>query len=118
MNCKISLNNINMDKEKEINRIITKINELTNESILDLSIRINYIIENNIIDENYIGNTFDYLLSLVFAEELEIKKLYIKLIEYSFKINKGLAYDYIKMYEGNFENEIFDNKVKKIGNKF
>ena len=87
--------------DKLINDLKEPMAELNNMQLTQLNFLrddVNYIINNNIIDEKKIEKTFDMLVDLLYWFGEEIEDLYFKLVNYSKKVNIYIANDYEKIY--------------------
>lgn len=69
------------------------------KELFNLSTLIDKIIENNIQNERTISEVFDSILSIVFIDDEEKRKIFHKLSNYCRKFNKELADDYDEILE-------------------
>ena len=97
------------DLKNEIDNIIS----IQKIIVLDISKKIDYIILNKIVNDNYIEKIFDELLNLFPTDD--IIKLYKRLAIYYYKFNSELVCDYISYYNEMYleDNEIDIKKLVK-----
>ena len=90
---------------KELKDMIIYVAELNKKELIKYTKIVNEIIESNITDEDIISRVFDQLLSLVFVDELLLKELYYKLLNYTKVFNEELSTDYEEIYKEQYEEE-------------
>lgn len=114
-----------MESDNNLDELVSKIvSDITpqikylltiqNKVIEDLELRINYIIDNHIIDIHYIESTLDKLLNLIQTDKTVL--LYKKLCHYYYFINKEHALEYVQFYLEMYPEEK-ENIKKKINKK-
>lgn len=75
------------------------INQTINDQeilVINLKIKINYIIDNKIINDQLLEGILEQLLNLFQTDE--VFKLFTKLCKYYYKYNQDLINDYIAIY--------------------
>lgn len=97
-------------KIEEIKILIDEISELQKDTVKDLEIEINYIINKRIIDDNRVANVFDSLLNLLQTDEVLI--LFKKLGRYYYYVNPYLVCDYVNFYKEMYLDN--DDKILKL----
>lgn len=86
-------------------KLIDEAISIQNIQYFELSNNVNYIINNNICNENQIEHTLDLIMDLIFIDSRD--KLFAKLLKYYYKINPISTKDYLELY-----NEYNDKKLK------
>ena len=86
------------DKFNEIKDVVMMISTMNDMELDDIEDLIDEVIINKVEDEDTISHVFDRLLSLVFVDEMRLKTLYYKLLDYTKMINKELSEDYLNIY--------------------
>ena len=81
----------------DIKCLIDNINSLQQIAIKEIESKINYIIDNKIVDDNLVEKIFEELLNLLQTDE--VTNLYKKLCFYYYNINTYLVNDYIEYYK-------------------
>ena len=89
-----AINKIIKDLEEPI-KILNKINL---ERLKNIKRNINYIINNNIVDEKIIESVFDNLLDLIYFYGEELNQIYFDFLNYYECINKEACNEYKKLY--------------------
>ena len=94
-----------MENEKELNNAFKTLIKLSDKEIEEVKNIIDEIIKCRIQDEEIISHLFDRILSIVFIEDDEKRKIFYKLSSYTRKFNEKLSDDYDEILEEELNNE-------------
>lgn len=87
--------------------IVNKLKALSEVEFNNLIEIVNNIVDNNITDEWLIEHTLDRSLNLYYIDEIQLRVIYMKLINYYHRINPDASDDYLMYY---FEDFKLDNE--------
>ena len=84
---------------QEIKKLINDLIEISSKQLDILSDEVEEIIKYHVTSEYTISKLFDSILSLLFADDEEVKSLFYKLLNYFYTFNNDLASDYENIYK-------------------
>ena len=92
-----------MNNKESLTIMINKLRELSEIEFNSLIEIVNNIVDSNIKDEWLIEHTLDRLLNIYFIDELRLRVIYMKLINYYHRINPDASDDYLMYYFEDFK---------------
>ncbi|MBQ8891656.1 MAG: hypothetical protein IJ068_02195 [Bacilli bacterium] len=99
------------DELKDIKKMIDELLVLQDNYLAIIRYDIDYIISNEVVDDDKVAGIFDELLSLLQTDE--VLNLYKKLCRYYYFVNSELVVEYVDFYKEMYIDASIDSKVKE-----